>query len=347
MIKTKSLFVLLIVSLLITGLVLVGCSQQQPADTDKGKSEEPAEKSTGPVSLRAAAGGVGGGWYTTLAGVAEIIAEKDPNISVQVVPGGGLLNPPRVGTHEIDMAFVFPPFMATAREGVKPFDKPYPDLRGVVKGFGLAVGQFIVAEDTGITSIKEIFEKKYPLKVAVDRVGTTDEWLLRKIFEYYDVDYETIKSWGGDVQHAGYGDQAVLIKDRHVDALFGNISVPWTAAMEAGIARKIRVLPFPEDLQKYLIEKYSFSESEIPAGTYGVVDKPLRTVASITTLCAHKDVPEDVIYRITKIICENVDRVRSVHDAAKVFDPKNAWDNLGAPLHPGAEKYYKEAGYIK
>lgn len=330
----------------LAALVGAGCSQP-PKPNQPAPAEAPKQETGQKVSLRAAAGGVGGGWYTVLAGVAEVVAEKDPGIAIQVVPGGGLLNPPRVGTKEIEMAFVFPPFLAAAREGKAPFDKAYPDLRGVVKGFGASVGQFIVAESTGITSIKDIIEKKYPLKIAVDRVGTTDEWLFKNLLAFYGVDYEKIASWGGKVTHAGYNDQATLFKDRHVDAIFGNIAIPWTAAMEAQLSRKIKVLPFPEDLQKHLMDKYAFSQGEIPAGTYGVVDQPLPTVASITTLAVHKDVPEDVVYRITKVICENPDRIRATHDSAKTFDPKQAFEGLGAPLHPGAEKYYKEAGLLK
>jgi TRAP transporter TAXI family solute receptor len=269
---------------------------------------------------------------------------------MQTVPGGGLINPPRVGIQDIEMGFVFPPFLKAAYEGNVPFDTAYPDLRGVIKGFGLSVTQFIVAEESGITSIEEIINQKYPIKVAVDRVGTVDDWVFKKILAFYDADYDTIASWGGKVTHAGYGDQAVLYKDGHVDALLGHISVPWTAAMEATISKKIKILPFPEDLQKYLVDEFAFGAWDIPVGSYGegVVTEPVPTVSTVTTLMTHKDVPEDVIYRITKIICENVDDIRATHDSAKDFDPKDEiWDGLGAPLHPGAEKYYKEAGLIQ
>src|SRR5690606_7372501 len=102
-----------------------------------------------------------------------------------------------------------------------------------------------------------------------------------------------------------------------------------------------------EELQAALIEKYAFAPGEIPAGSYsGMVKEPVRTVAVNTTLAVHKDVPEEIVYRITKIIAENADRVRATHDSAQVFDPATAWQHVGAPLHPGAERYYREAGYL-
>lgn len=342
MLGNKRTLAVVLVALLMIGL-LSGCSK--PAEPGEASAEKPA--AGGKVSIRAAAGGVGGGWYTVLAGLAEIVAENESSVSVQVVPGGGLLNPPRIGTKEIEMAFVFPPFLNTAMEGKEPFDKAYPDVRGVIKGFGEAVGQFVVAESTGLVSFKDIADKKYPLKIAVDRVGTTDEWLFRNILAFYNVTYEDIAKWGGKVTHAGYNDQATLFKDRHVDALFGNIAIPWTAAMEAQLARKIKLMPFDDDLRNHLIENFAFSPGEIPAGTYGIVEQPIPTVASITTLAAHKDVSEDVVYKITKAICGNPDRVKATHDSAKSFDPEKAHEGLGAPLHPGAEKYFKEVGLIK
>lgn len=351
MTNVKRALALCLVAVLTLGILGAGCGGTKPQAKPEAKPATPAKTeqpaSGKAVSLKASAGGVGGAWYTVLAGLAEIVKEKDPSISMQVVPGGGLINPPRVGSGDVEMAFVFPSLAKAVIEGKDPFDKAYPDVRAVAAGFGNAVAQFVVAEDTGITSIKEIVDKKYPLKIASDRVGTTDEWLLRTIFKYYGVTYDTIASWGGRVMQAGYGDQAVLFKDRHVDAIFGNIAVPWTAVMEGQLSRKMRILPLPDDLRKHLIENFACAEGEIPAGSYGFVKEKIPTVASLTMLACHKNVPEDVIYRITKILCENPDRVRATHDSAKVFDPKTAWKDTGAPLHPGAEKYYKEAGLMK
>lgn len=64
-------------------------------------------------------------------------------------------------------------------------------------------------------------------------------------------------------------------------------------------------------------------------------------------MTANAKVSADVVYRVVKILAENPDRVRKIHDSVKEFDPTTAWKDLGAPLHPGAEKYYREKGWIK
>src|SRR5690606_11833366 len=123
-----------------------------------------------------------------LAGVADLINEVDPDIIVDVVPGGGLINPARVGMGDVELAFLFPPQAAAAREGRDPFTEAYPDIRIVAGGFGTVFGQFVVAEETGLTSIEEIVAKKPAIRIATERMGTTDEWLHALIWEHYGLD---------------------------------------------------------------------------------------------------------------------------------------------------------------
>jgi TRAP transporter TAXI family solute receptor len=298
------------------------------------------------IAVRAAAGGVGGGWYTVLAGLAEIVAVDNPDINMQVIPGAGLSNIPRIGEKGVEIAFAYPPFTKACYAGTNPYQKPYDNIRAIGKGFGSGLIQFVVDEGAGVSSIEDFVRSKKPLRIAVDRVGTTDEWIFSKILEFYEVNYETIASWGGKVTHAGYGDQAVLIKDRQVDAIVGNIAVPWTAVMEASIGRKMRLLSLSKECQDYLQQTYALIPDTIAAGGYSFQTEPVESVACITQIITHADMDEDVIYRITKTIFENPDKVKRVHDSLKDFDPKQAPSDNGVPLHPGAEKYYKEAGLM-
>jgi hypothetical protein len=300
-----------------------------------------------PITLQASAGGVGGVWYIVLAGVAEVIKEKVPEISIKVVPGGGLINPPRVAKGDVQMAVVFAPQAAATYHGMDPFKEKTPDIRMIAGGFGSCYVHFAAAEETGLTSFEDWMKKKYPLKIAVERKGTTDEWTFSTALSYYKLGYEDIAKWGGKVTNTGYSDQATMMKDRHVDALWENIAIPAPAIQDSLLSRKIKFLPLPEEVIKWMVEKYSLARGEIPVGSYGVVDKPVPTVLHITSIAVHAGVPEDVVYTITKVLCENPDRVREIHASAKAFDPKVAWKDLGAPLHKGAERYYKEMGYMK
>jgi hypothetical protein len=301
-----------------------------------------------PITLQASAGGVGGVWYIVLAGVAEVIKEKVPEIQIKVVPGGGLINPIRVGKGDVQMAILFAPQAAGSYNGVDPFTEKTPDIRMIAGGFGNNYVQFVAAEETGLTSFEDVIKKKYPLKIAVERKGTTDEWTFKLALSYYKLGYEDLSKWGGRVIHTGYSDQATMIKDRHVEAIWENIAIPAPAVQDAQLSRKIKLLPLPEEAIKWMGEKYSLARGEIPVGSYGgAVTKPVPTVLHISSIAVHASIPEDVVYAITKVLCENPDRVHEIHASVKTFDPQLAWKDLGAPLHKGAEKYYKEKGYMK
>lgn len=296
--------------------------------------------------LRVAAGGLQGQWFATSAALAEIVASEDSSIQIDVVPGAGLANPPRVGVGEIEMAMSFPIFTKTAVDGITPFDDAYPDIRGIIKGFGPSMMQFIVSADVPYDTVEDLLKNKYPIDLATERMGTTDEYCLTQVLAYYGVDYDTIKEWGGSVRHGGYGDMINLFKDGHVNAGFQNIAAPSPSILEIATSREIKVLKFSDELVSDFNEKFAYSVETIPAGTYGVVEEDLKSPGVTASWIAHKDISEDVIYRITKIICENPEKVREIHASTVGFNPEDAAFDLGAPLHPGAERYYKEVGYI-
>ncbi len=295
----------------------------------------------------ATVGGLGGVWYTVFTGIAELVKEKDPGIIIRVVPGGGLIAVQKVGEGASEFGFGFPWTVADAVAGREPFKAALPDVRGVMSGFGSSYLQFVLDKRFGAASMDDIFKKKMPIRIAVDRVGTTDELALRRVMGFYRMTYDDLARAGGKVSHAGYNDQATLFKDRQVDAMFQNIAVPSSSVLEAKVGRDIMLLGFPPEVVEYMYKEYAFVKGEIPAGAYGLTDKPLPSPESPTMMTANAKLAADVVYRVVKVVGENPDRIRKIHDSLKAFDPTTGWKDLGAPLHPGAEKYYREKGWLK
>lgn len=85
----------------------------------------------------------------------------------------------------------------------------------------------------------------------------------------------------------------------------------------------------------------------IPAGTYPSLDKPINTIAQPNFLACRADLPEEVVYKITKTVYENLPFLHNIHKATLGMSLERATQGLPTPLHPGAEKYYREAGVIK
>lgn len=299
------------------------------------------------VTLRAAGGGVGGTWYSTLASLAELFKEKVANVNVEVVPGGGVANPVRVAKGDVELAWSYPPFTAAALEGRNPYKTPEKGIRGIATGFNPGYLHLVVTEDTGVHSIEEIVKKKIPLKFVTGKKSTTTGWFFDHMWEYFGISPETIESWGGKVVYAAYGDWPNLVKDGHANAWLNQIALPDPLIQEIQIYKKLRLLPFPEDFRNWLAKKYSLSKVIIPAKTYPFQPEDLPTVTMYTALVANEKVPADVVYRLTKAMAENADRVRAIHRGMKEYNPSIAWENTGAPLHPGAERYYREKKYMK
>jgi TRAP transporter TAXI family solute receptor len=142
-----------------------------------------------------------------------------------------------------------------------------------------------------------------------------------------------------------------MLQDGRIDAFFYTVGHPNGSVKEAVAgARKVNFVPVSENLvQKLTAEQPYYAPAEIPVNQYpGVVNtENVPTFGVKATICSSSDVSEDMIYKITKTVFENIDELRKLHPALDVLTRENMLQGLSAPLHPGAEKYYREAGLLK
>jgi hypothetical protein len=295
------------------------------------------------------AGQVGGGWYAQAGGFVELIKSKDPRFNIKVVPGAGIQNMSKLQQGETEIAWGLPPFIVASYMGQDPYKDKHSDMRLVMNGLGLVHIQFCVPADYPAKSIREVFERKGPLTIGTTPPGGSDEWVMRKVFEFYKTTYQDVRSRGGKVVLVSYTDLVTQYRDRNMDVLFANLAVPGAAIQEASLARKMRLLPMEPDLIKFL-EGLGLARGVVPRGTYKDVvnnDVDIPTITMANTIVANAKTPPDTVYQFTKILVSNVDAIRKVHPAFKDFDPKDAVKLANVPLHPGAERAYKEAGLLK
>ena len=295
------------------------------------------------------AGQVGGGWYAQAGGFAELVKAKDPSFNIKVVPGAGIQNMTKLQQGETEIAWGLPPFIAASYNGQDPYKDKHGDMRLVMNGLGFVHSQFCVPADYGARSIREVFESKKPITIGTTPPGGSDEWVMRKIFEFYKTSYADVRGRGGKVVLVSYTDLTNQYRDRNMDILFANLAVPGAAIQEASLARKMRILPMEDGLIKFM-EGLGLSRGVIPKGTYKDVvnnDQDIPTIAMANTIVAGAKVPNDVVHDFVKVLLANLDGVRKVHPAFKDFDPKSALRLANVPLHPGAERAYREAGLLK
>lgn len=309
-----------------------------------------------PKTLSWVAGGVGGGWYVQAGGIANLIKEKEPNLTVKVVPGGGVVNPLRVSMGKDDLGWGITFIDKMALEGSEPlFRRASPDIRSLGGVFGLYYIHTIAAAETGVTSLEQLAEKVKAgesISVAVPMKGTSDLPMIEQILSYYGISVDKIKEAGGKVIHAVYSDMVSMYKDRHVDYVFTHLSIPGAAVTEMSVSRASTVLQIDQDCIEALHKSLGTLSTksglaQIPEGTYQGQDTAVSTVVSSGELLINKNISDDVAYTIIKIISENIDSLKKENPANQYFVPKDGWKNVAVPLHPGAVKYYQEAGYMQ
>jgi len=149
-------------------------------------------------------------------------------------------------------------------------------------------------------------------------------------------------------EHLDYSEANIGLKDKTLDAIFVWAGVPIPGIMEIATVRRIRIIPLAEEILEELVKESSYcSITSIPKETYRGMTEDIRTIAVPALLICDGKLSEELVYKMTKSLYENIDVVRAMHVRAKNIQIKSALDGVGIPLHPGAERYYKEVGILK
>jgi TRAP transporter TAXI family solute receptor len=141
------------------------------------------------------------------------------------------------------------------------------------------------------------------------------------------------------------GGMADGLADGNLDAALWNGSFPLPPVVKLSSARDVKLLPISDDFYAKMQAAYPpYFRLSIPADTYKGVSEETPTFGLANGMVLSKDVPEDVVYNMTKAIFENLDGLKAVHPAFGNVSKDTVLNGFGAPLHPGALKYYREIG---
>jgi TRAP transporter TAXI family solute receptor len=197
---------------------------------------------------------------------------------------------------------------------------------------------FVASADSGINSLADLKGKR--VSVGAPKSGT--ELNNRDILKAVGMSYKDFAK----VEYLGYAESVELIKNRQLDATLQSSGLGMAALRDLATSMKIVVNTIPPEVVTKIGEA-SYQPGTIPANTYNGQTTNVSTVVIQNYLVTHEGVPTDTVYKMTKSMFENLDMMQAAHAAAKAINPKTAGIGSPVPLHPGAEKYYKEAGLIK
>jgi TRAP transporter TAXI family solute receptor len=230
--------------------------------------------------------------------------------------------------------------------------EPTQNVRTIGGGLGhdflnvMFTKEFI--EKSGITSVEELVEKKYPVRLAVKKIGTLGEMAAEKLFEAYGVTFDDIKSWGGSVDLLGGDAIKIYIQDGKADMTVDHVAAGQANTTELCMTKDMYFPQLSEETLKKLTEN-GFDYITIDANTWNGQTTAITSVGSQQNVLVHVNMDEDTAYKLTKALCEGKEELASQIASLSYFDPATAWTSsqAGVELHPGAEKYYREKGYIK
>jgi len=300
------------------------------------------------VTLTWTAGGAGGGWYSIAGGIATIIKEADADIVIKVIPGGGLQNPAVVASKGAEIGWGLPFLNAAAYKGMAPFEKPLEELRALAGGMSMNYFHFYVDAESPLNSMDEIFGQKKKVRLAISQAGSSDTWVLERVLDSYKTSIPDLEKAGFAFLRGNYAFQANQFKDQNADGVFTFLAIPGAAVTEASVGRKLKLIDFSESSLKHL-EQFGITKGKIPAGTYekAANTKDVVTAVAGSVITVHKDMSDELAYRLTKAFNDNYEKARKVHSSMETYEIKDGPTGCGLPLHPGAIKYYKEKGVLK
>ncbi len=285
-------------------------------------------------------GGTSGVYYPLGVALSQTYGKALPNakISVQATKASAEnLNLLQAGRGEI--AFSLGDSLNEAWKGNEEagFKAPLKKLRTVAAIYPNYI-QIVAAADSGIRTLADLKGKR--ISVGAPKSGT--ELNARDIFRGAGMSYKDF----GRVEYLPFGESVELMKNRQLDATLISAGLGVAAVRDLATAVKIIVVPIPVEVVAKIGEA-AYQPGTIPAKTYEGQNEAVPSVAVQNFLVTHEGVPADTVHAMTKSMFENLDQLYAAHAAAKAIRKEDAAKGSPVPLHPGAERYYREAGLLK
>jgi uncharacterized protein len=308
-------------------------------------------RAAAPVQITIATLTPGTAWYVYGAAIAEVLRPRLPaGSSIEVLPqSGGVGNAKLVAGKKADFALSFSITNQWAFQGRHAYDRKLDMLRGVAGGMDTYFLAVLVRADSGIETLTDFRGKRSRVSLGTLAVGSAGEYGARNILEAIGVTYDDIRKAGGGVAHTNYPTMTAAMKDGRMNAIIAVITPGHPSITEIALQNDVRFLPVPPDVVKEMQEQFNYEPQTMPANMFQGMTKDTPVVGFPTVFITRQDVPEDLVYTVTKAMAEGRDQLVAAHKGLAHFDPKVAWKRelVGLPLHPGAERYYRERGWMK
>jgi TRAP transporter TAXI family solute receptor len=280
----------------------------------------------------------GGGWYVIGGVIASVINDAVPNVQANAEASGGAEENVRlVGTGQSDLGLVIHKTALQGYRGEAPFNQPMPNLRMLFGNLEVGRLHVVVLPNSPVKDLCELKGKR----VAVGPTGNGSLGNLREIFSSgCGFTFDDITPI-----YLPYDQSLSALGDRRLDAAVLYITPPIPALSEFGAMHEYRLLEISEPIRDAVVKAYPFYlKINIAANSYRPVTQDIPVLGTANGVMVNAELPDDLVYAITKATFENIDRVRSSYPTLGGFSLEVAARAGLIPFHEGAVRYYREQG---
>ena len=305
-----------------------------------------ADGNAAKANLLFASGSVAGTFYPLAGAIAQVWNKKIPDLNVTVsATGASLENIRLLGNKSTEIGLAMNDVAFYGYNGLEFFqakNEKYTNFSAIGNVYPDTV-QLFSRKNGPIKNIADLRGKK----VVVGMPGSGNEISARQILGLNGIDYKTRK----DIKpfYLNYAEAADQLKDNLIDACYFMVSVPNGAIQDINLMTPIQFLGFDDAMFDKIKKAYPlYARAEIPANAYHGQAKPVQTIAVYSSIYVRNDLPENLVYQMTKVLYEESEAIAQAHSAGRFIKLETATTGgISVPFHPGAIKYYKEKGILK
>ena len=272
-----------------------------------------------------------------------VSADQDSAFSLSAISSAGSLeNVKLLRDNQAQLATMLSIFATWAYEGKGPILKPQSHLRAVT-ALWPNVEHLLLKTNLVTNGTFSDYSKLEGGRISIGMRNSGAEITGLYMLDKLGIDYETELS----IAYLGYGPSADALQDGNIVGLNAPGGPPMAAITRAHalLGEELTILSVNQEELNAINSEYPIWDFyDLPANTYPTQSKTIRTAGSANVLIAREDIPDSVVYSLTKLIWENLAVLREIHGATRSMVFEQALRGVTIPLHEGALKFYQEKG---
>lgn len=308
-----------------------------------------ASESVRPDQLRFLSGPPGGNWFALGGALADLWSSN--LVPTTAITGGAVAN--IINTHNAkgEVGFSNTSMVAVGQKASDPTFKEKADNTLMMANIYTQHTYFIARKDFvekhNIKTLDDLVNNKIPTRFATLKTGTGSEFVVNGLFKAgFGIDYrKDFKDWGGSVEYASYSGGADLLADNHLDVFAFSVGRVASIVMQIESQTDVVLLSTEQATLDKMAEAYGTVTFVVEPGIYKCVTEdtpPVRLVGDYTCVVVRKDLDEQLVYDLCKLMYENQESLSKAVVDINELDPAAAIPAGAIESHPGAIRYWNE-----